>query len=231
MGLQVGLEVEVSDLILIRNLEEAGKSSVGEDAALVGRVKAVVGLHVGGHKLGDLRLGALRTSGDTHEGAELGGDCPGFEERIVRLACLVCLPLFRGHILRALGPLALLGILDLTGRCFHSEERLLGDLLELRGEPRLGGLELLNNGGEAILGITRGLLSGGSGGGNSWDDGSNGRDNSLNLGGGGRLLGSGLLGSGCSGSRSSDRGGGSSGNNFSNLLGGGLLGLRIAHRV
>lgn len=228
MGLQVGLEVEVGDLILIRDLEEAGKSSVGEDAALVGGVKAVVGLHVGRHKLGDLRLRALRTSGDTHEGAEFRGDRPRLEERIVCLACLVCLPLLGGHVLRALGPLALLGVLDLTGRCLHGEERLLGDLLELRGEPCLGGLELLNNRGEAILRIARGLLGGGGGsGGNSDGDG---RDNSLNLGGGGRLLGSGLLGGG-SGGRSSDGGGRSGGNNFSNLLGGGLLGLRIAHRV
>ena len=228
MGLQVGLEVEVGNRILVGHLEEASEGSVREDAPLVGGVKAVVGLHVGRHKLGDLRLGALRTSGDTHEGAELRGDRPGFKERIVRLACLVRLPLLRGHVLRALGALALLGILDLTRRCLDSEECLLGDLLELRGEPRLGGLELLNNGGEAILSTARLLLGRGSGSSDSGNGGGDGRDNSLNLGGGGRLLGGGLLSGGSGGGNRGRRGGS---NNFSNLLGGGLLGLRIAHRV
>jgi len=210
VDLEVLLEVEVSDLGLVIHAEELGKGGVGDDAALEGRVKAVVGLDVLRHILGHLGLGALGARGDTHEGAELRGERALNKEGVVRTASLPSLALLRGHLLG--GNLALLlGIaLLLLGSLGSLLSRLHG-LADLGGE--LGGesLELLGEGSKENLG---GLGRN--------DGGSNGGDDNLSLGRGLLLGGGGGLG-GLLGNRGS-RGRGSRGR-----LGGGLLVGR--HRV
>ena len=211
MNLEVLLEVEVGDLGLVVHAEELGERGVGDDAALEGRVKAVVGLDVLGHVLGDLGLGALGTRGDAHERAELRGERALNEEGIVGATGLPGSALLGGHVGRV--DLALL--LGIALLLLGNLGRLLGRLhrlANLGGE--LGGerLELLGEGSKERL---RGL-----GGGSNGDGGSNGGDDDLRL--GGSLLLSlggssgGLLGGGGRGSSGRGRRGGS-------RLGGGLL--------
>lgn len=90
MDLQEALEVQVGHLLAILHAEELGELGVGEDAALHVGVKAVVGLDVSCHELGDIGLAALRGSRETHEGAELGADGPHLQEGVVCTAGLPC---------------------------------------------------------------------------------------------------------------------------------------------
>ena len=137
MDLQVALQVQVGYRVLVRDLEQLGKSGIGENATLVGGVKAVVLLHVGGHKLRHLRLGLHRAAGQAHKGAQLGGQTAGLEECIVCTTGLPGLLLLRSHILGLLGSLATLGILDLPRSGLHSGQSLLRDLRSVGGDDHL----------------------------------------------------------------------------------------------
>jgi len=66
--LQEALEVQVGHLVLVRHTEELGELRVGEDAALEGRIKAVVALHVPRDKLRHIRLALEALGRETHEG-------------------------------------------------------------------------------------------------------------------------------------------------------------------
>lgn len=221
MRLEVGLQVEVGDGVLVGDLEQLAEGSIGEDAALVGRVEAVVLLDVGGDELGDLGLGALGSGSDAHKGAEFSGETARLKKCVVRTTRLPRLLLLGGHLLRALGPLALLGVLDLALGNLDRGKEILGNLLEFSRERGLDAAEALGNRLEALIGGGGGLGGSGNLGG------SDGRDNRLDLGGrgSGRLLRAHLLLSGGGGrSRGSNRGGSRLSNN---LLGDDLLGLGI----
>jgi len=69
--LEEGLEVQVSNLILVTNSEELGECCVRENASLERWVKARVGLDVLADELGHLSLRSGLTGLETHEVAEL----------------------------------------------------------------------------------------------------------------------------------------------------------------
>jgi len=212
VDLEILLEVEVGDLGLIIHTEELGKSSVRDDAALEGWVKAVVGLHILGHKLSDLSLGALGAGCDAHERAQLRGEGLLLEECIVGATGLPSCALLWGHLLW--GDLALL--LGITLLLLGNLGCLLGSLhclAHLGGELSGEGLELLGQGSKQCLG---GL--GGSSGNNSRS--SSGGDDNLSLGWSLLLRSLGGLLCGCS---NRSRGGSSSRSGLGGLLVGGHL--------
>ena len=88
MHLQEALEVEVGDLLAILGAEQSRQRLVGDDPALELGVKATVGLHVLGHKLGDIRLALLRLGRQTHELRQLIRDGAELEEGVVRATSL-----------------------------------------------------------------------------------------------------------------------------------------------
>lgn len=84
MDLEELLEVELRDLILVRDTEELRELGVRNDAALELGVLAVVGLDVVRDELRDLRLRALGARRDAEERTELIRDATLAEERVVR---------------------------------------------------------------------------------------------------------------------------------------------------
>jgi len=140
--LQVRLEVEVRDRVLVRDLEEARQDAVRNNAALVRRVEAVVRLHIGRHELRDLRLRALRTRRETHEGAQLCRQRARLEEGVLRAAEFVRRLLLGRHVRDILLDAALAArILDLARRRLGSVEGVRDRLLEL---SRHAGADLAN---------------------------------------------------------------------------------------
>jgi len=132
MHLQERLEVQVGDRVRVLDLQQAGQNAVGDDAALVGGVKARVLLDVGGHELRDLRLGALRARRQLHKAAQLRGQTTGLQEGVLGAAQLPRRLLLGRHIGDVLLHTALLaGLLDLLGRGLGSQERVGDDLLQV----------------------------------------------------------------------------------------------------
>jgi hypothetical protein len=211
VDLQEGLEVEVGDRVLVRHAEEAGENAVGDDVALVRRVKARVRLDVVGDELRDLRLRALGASGQAHERAQLRREAAGLQEGVLGAAELpggLLLGRHVGDIL--LDALAATSLLDLLGRGLGSEERVGDDLLQVVGEARADLAQALHNASDRGRGSlrSRGLRGRRGGRGDR-------RDNNLGL--GRRLAGS--LG----GLRLRNRGG-RRGRGGDHYLSGGLLG-------
>jgi len=226
VDLQERLEVQVRDRVLVRHAQEAGQNTIGDDVALVGGVEARVRLHVVGHELRDLRLGALGASGQAHERAQLRGQTAGLEEGVLRATQLPRGLLLSRHVRNVLLHAALLArLLHLLGRGLGGQERIGDDLLQLVGQARAYLAQALNHAADRGRGrLHSGTLrrSRGRGGRRGSDRG----DNDLGL--GGRLASS--LGLGLSSGRS--RGRGSDGGLSSGLLGDGLLhGLRLGAHV
>lgn len=97
MHLEVRLEVEVRDLILVRNTEELRELRVGDDTALEVGVKAVVRLDLRRDELRDIRLRLEALDRETHERRELIRDRADLEEGVVRTARLLLGAVLRGE--------------------------------------------------------------------------------------------------------------------------------------
>jgi hypothetical protein len=208
VDLQVGLEVQVRHLILVRNAEELAQRGVREDAALERRVKAVVLLDITRDELGHLRLRALLARLETHERRELIRQRALDEEGVVRTARLVGLQLLSRHVLRVLALLAL-AIAGLALGGLDGGLNTVDRLAELGRQRRAEGLELLAEGGELDIRRLRGLNHDRGGGRlNRRDGDGGGRGDLLGLGLGGGLGLRGLGDDRCRGS--GDRGGGRS---------------------
>jgi hypothetical protein len=69
--LQVGLQVQVGHLVLVSHAQQLGQLGVGKNAALEGRVEAVVALHVSRDKLGHISLALQTLARQTHKGSQL----------------------------------------------------------------------------------------------------------------------------------------------------------------
>ena len=224
MDLQERLEVQVRDRVRVLDLQQAGQNAVGDDAALVGGVKARVLLNVGGHELRHLRLRALGARRELHEAAQLRREATGLQEGILGAAQLPRRLLLGRHVGDVLLHTALLaGLLDLLGRDLGSQERVGDDLLQLVGDTGAHLTQALHDAGDG---------GGGSGLRRRRDShlrGSDRRDNNLRLG-GRRLAGSLDLGLSGRGRSSRSGGGGRGGCRHSGLrsLGGSNLlhGLR-----
>ena len=221
--LQEGLEVQVGDRVRVLDLQQAGQNAVGDDAALVGGVKARVLLNVGGHELRHLRLRALGARRELHEAAQLRREATGLQEGILGAAQLPRRLLLGRHVGDVLLHTALLaGLLDLLGRDLGRQERVGDDLLQLVGDTGAHLTQALHDAGDG---------GGGSGLRRRRDShlrGSDRRDNNLRLG-GRRLAGSLDLGLSGRGRSSSGRcGGGRGGRSGLRSLGGSNLlhGLR-----
>ena len=143
MDLQERLEVQVGDLLTVLRAEELGELGVRDDAALEVRVKAAVLADIRRHKLGHIRLGALRLRGQTHEGGQLVGDGAELQERIVRAASIVGRTLLRSHGRRVTADTAL-GVTRLALQCLGSIRSLAEHLANTRGH-------LSANGAQAVL--------------------------------------------------------------------------------
>lgn len=113
VDLEERLEVELRDLILVRDAEELRELGVRDDAALELGVEAVVGLDVVRDELRDLRLRALGARRDAEERRELIGDAALAEERVVRALRLPLRALLRGE-RRRVDTALLLGVTRLT---------------------------------------------------------------------------------------------------------------------
>jgi hypothetical protein len=181
--LQILLEVEVGNLGLVVHAEELRERGIGKDAALEVGVKAVVGLDILRDELGHLRLRALGTRSDAHEGAELRGERLLLEEGVVRTTSLPGSLLLRGQS-RGIDTALLLGVAGLllgglgsllsgTDGITHLRRELRGESLELLRERRkesIRGLSGNNRGcsnddrncdsGNNNLRLRRGLLLG-----------------------------------------------------------------------
>ena len=218
MDLEVRLEVQVRDRVLVRDLQQAGQNAVGDDAALVRRVKARVGLDVVGDELRDFRLRALGASGQLHEGAQLRRERAGLQEGVLGAAQLPRGLLLGRHVGDVLlHALALASLLDLLGSRLRRDQRVGDHGLELIGQARTDLAQALNHrrDGRGLASSGRHLRRGGRGRGGN-------RDNDLGL---RRRLARGsrlLLNGGGSGSHGGRGGGGSSGLLRSGLLGGNL---------
>jgi len=204
MHLQERLEVQVGDRVRVLDLQQAGQNAVGDDAALVGGVKARVLLDVGGHELRDLRLRALGARRELHEAAQLRREATGLQEGVLGAAQLPRRLLLGRHVGDVLLDTALLAsLLDLLGRGLGGQERVGDDLLQLVGDTGAHLTQAIHDASDR---------SGGSGLRRRRDrylGGSDRRDNDLRLG-GRRLAGSldlGLSGRGRGSSRSDGRGG------------------------
>ena len=207
VDLEEGLEVELRDLILVRNAEELRELGVRDDAALELGVLAVVGLDVVRDELRDLRLRALGARRDADERRELIGDATLAEERVVRALRVILRALLRGE-RRGVDTALLLRVAGLTLEGLDRRRRLRDGRARARRNLRLDRAERLLERREDRL--RRADLRGRRGrrGGRR----RNRRDRHLSLGlGGGRLL-----GGGSRRGRGSRRGSGSRG---SNLLG------------
>jgi len=219
VDLEVRLEVQVRDRVLVRDFQQAGEHAIGDDAALVRRVKARVSLDVVGDELRDLRLRALGASRQLHEGAQLRGERAGLQEGVLRAAELPRGLLLRRHVSNILLHAALLArLLDLLGNRLRRDQRVGDDSLELIGQARADLAQALNHrrDGRGLAGSGRHLRRGGRG------RGSGNGDLDLRLGrrlAGGRRL---LLNGGGRGSHGGRGSGGSSGLLRSGLLGGNL---------
>ena len=207
MDLEEGLEVELRDLILVRDAEELRELGVRDDAALELGVLAVVGLDVVRDELRDLRLRALGARRDADERRELIGDATLAEERVVRALRVILRALLRGE-RRGIDTALLLRVAGLTLEGLDRRRRLRDGRARARRNLRLDRAERLLERREdrlrrADLRRRRGRRRGGRR--------RNRRDRDLGL-----RLGRRLLGGGSRRGRGSRRGSGSRG---SNLLG------------
>jgi len=125
VNLQEALEIQVGNLVLVSHTQKLGQLGVGQNAALERGVKAVVGLHVSGDKLGHISLALLALGGETHERTQLIAEGAQLEKCILR-----ALQLPSSTLLRVEGcGVYLTTTLGLTGLALHG----LGDLSKLVG--------------------------------------------------------------------------------------------------
>ena len=142
MDLEEGLEVELRDLILVRDAEELRELGVRDDAALELGVLAVVGLDVVRDELRDLRLRTLGARRDADERRELIGDATLAEERVVRALRVVLRALLRGE-RRGIDTALLLRVAGLTLEGLDRRRRLRDGRARARRNLRLDRAERL----------------------------------------------------------------------------------------
>ena len=142
MDLEEGLEVELRDLILVRDAEELRELGVRDDAALELGVLAVVGLDVVRDELRDLRLRTLGARRDADERRELIGDATLAEERVVR-ALRVLLRALLGGERRGVDTALLLRVAGLTLEGLDRRRRLRDGRARARRNLRLDRAERL----------------------------------------------------------------------------------------
>ena len=156
MRLQEGLEVQVRDRVLVRDLQQAREGVVRDDAALVGGVEARVRLDIVRHELRDLRLRALGTSRQAHERAQLRGETAGLEEGVLRAAELPGSLLLGGHVGNILlHLLTLASLLDLLGSRLRGDQRIGNDLLQVIRQAGADLTEALDHRGDRRGGSNR----------------------------------------------------------------------------
>jgi hypothetical protein len=153
VNLEEALEVQIGNLLTILHAEELGELSIRDDAALEVRIKAVVGLDVGGHELGHISLRALGLSRETHERGKLISDWAELEECIVGATSLPRLLLLGGHG-SGIRAAALLRITSLTLECLGSLNSLVDSCADTRADIRAESLESLLESREDSIGRT-----------------------------------------------------------------------------
>ena len=186
VGLQVSLEVKISELITSRELEKSAELGIGVDLATIGLVLKVVGADVAVDLTADIGSGHLSTSGLAEEGGELRADHGG-ANKARGLAVARALVLAVGNLLGGLVGLddGLLESLELSleGGNIGVDLRDLGTVAVKKLQKIVS--DNLLNWGSGLLSRSGNLLD--RSGGGLLDGG--GLGNSLLCGGGGGLLG------------------------------------------